>query len=102
LAEGYRLIASKLVPAGRERYELWYVVTGPAYPAGVICLSLIEKHGLMWGHKDMTEGEEPYFYSCPIEFLSLAVPADTSYGTGWREKVRNYAKAQAKKGVRAL
>lgn len=54
-----------------------------------------------WGFKDMEESMHPYYYSCPLKYLSL-VPIDQYGGNAeWRENVQRYhARQQAKRRLR--
>ena len=39
-----------------------------------------------WGHQTVHEGDAPYYYDCPLEFLVLTPVLDAK----WREKVWAY------------
>ena len=47
---------------------------------------LLEKSGPWWGHKPMCEGDGPYYYSCPLKYLSM-VPEQNAE---WRRIVREH------------
>ncbi len=50
-----------------------------------------------WGYKDLDESMHPYFYSCPLGYLSM-VPLDQYGGNGeWRQGVTTYHAQQAEK-----
>jgi len=47
---------------------------------------LLDRQGDEWGHKPIVEAMHPFYYSCPLAFLSMA-PVQCP---GWREGVRAY------------
>lgn len=47
---------------------------------------LLDRQGDEWGHKPMDEAMHPFYYSCPLAFLSMAPVQSPS----WREGVRAY------------
>lgn len=50
-----------------------------------------------WGYKDMEESMGPYYFSCPLGYLSL-VPIDHYGGNAeWREQVVEHHRRRAKK-----
>ena len=53
-------------------------------PRTVIVCFLLEGSHHGWGYKDLSEGEHPYYYTCPLKYLELA-PETCS---GWRAEVR--------------
>jgi hypothetical protein len=44
-----------------------------------------------WGHKSMTEADEPYYYNCPLSLLKAASTPVNSNSVRWREEVRKRA-----------
>jgi hypothetical protein len=51
----------------------------------IVCNLLArEPHG--WGYKDMDESVHPFYYSCPLKYLSLAPVANAE----WREAVKAF------------
>jgi len=79
LATGYSIAARRTV--GNEH---WYVVKGPEFPEGIICLALLRKERDGWSYKPMDESVGPYYWRCPLAFLRLA----KEYNAEWRAKVR--------------
>lgn len=76
---------------------LWSVVSITAKQAGVqglaagesvciICCDLLEASGNEWGHKSLVEAEHPYYYSCPLRFLTMAPEQCVT----WRARVHSY------------
>jgi len=43
-----------------------------------------------WGYKDMEESMHPYFYSCPLKYLTLVPIEEFGGHAEWRELVRSY------------
>lgn len=54
---------------------------------------LMEKNGEYWGHKPLCEEDGPYYYSCPLKYLSMAPEQNAE----WREKVRKYHNQRARR-----
>jgi hypothetical protein len=74
---------------------LWMVCevtpkTADAKTVRYIELCLIDRHDGCWGFKNMDEGMGPYYFSCPLAYLDMAPPPETSSTFNWRERVRAY------------
>ncbi|ECF1703686.1 hypothetical protein ACV3J8_14670 [Salmonella enterica] len=52
----------------------------------MICCDLLQRSGDSWGYKSLSEDDSPFYYSCPLSYLSLAPVSSAS----WRESVRVY------------
>ena len=76
---------------------LWSVARVTAKQAGVLDLAegesttfircdLLEGAGGEWGHKPLDEAAHPYYYSCPLRYLSMAPVKSPE----WREGVHAY------------
>lgn len=64
-------------------------------PVRFICLYALTKSGGDWGYKPMDESCGPYYYSCPLSYLDMAVGGDsTDTAKEWRKEVRNHWKAK--------
>ncbi|HNC58609.1 MAG TPA: hypothetical protein PLP33_24490 [Leptospiraceae bacterium] len=76
--------------------QLW-MIGKTAENEKFILLALIQSggkgHG--FGYKDMSESAHPYFYNCPLNFLSEVPPANEE----WREGVRQYHKRKAEEKI---
>lgn len=87
LPPGYGMLQSQAIGN-----NFWYLYKDQQ---GVtrIGLSLMQgggrDRGMGWGHKDMEERDHPYYYNCPISYLSKASPAEGK-AVEWRESVRKY------------
>lgn len=53
----------------------------------ITCI-LLDVHGNLWGYKAIQEAMEPYYYSCPKHFLTLATHFTHEE---WRRMVRNHS-----------
>jgi len=53
-------------------------------PKTILICFLLEGSPGGWGYKDLSEGEHPYYYTCPLKYLELA-PETCSE---WRAEVR--------------
>ena len=77
---------------------LWSVVEMTAKVEGVhrdllpgqslrtIRCDLLQRSGNQWGYKSLDESMHPYYYSCPLSYLSLA----PEQSVDWRAGVRAY------------
>lgn len=92
---------------GRFRGVLWTVLSRKFLVDGVevrpeerwIGCDLMQysKENEGFGYKDMTESEHPYYYSCPLGYLSL-VPIDKYGGNSeWREQVVEHHRRRTEK-----
>lgn len=57
------------------------------------CDLLQGQRGYGWGYKDMCESMHPYYYSCPMAYLTIVPVACEP----WREQVRAYHAQQARR-----
>jgi len=64
----------------RHRYET------DTYERFITCDLLQTQRNYGWGYKDMCESMHPYYYTCPLKYLSMAPVACKE----WRDKVREY------------
>ena len=80
---------------------LWYVMEithkgdSPGVERFIGCSLLGAMKDVGWGSKDMDESMGPCNYNVPLEYLDL-VP-EPAHNYGWRDKVRAYHAAHAKK-----
>lgn len=76
---------------------LWTVVRITAKQPGVLGLTageaitfigctLLDGAGDEWGYKSLDESAHPFYYSCPLRYLSMAPPVCAA----WRELVRTF------------
>lgn len=94
----YRMLKSAMV--GSVYYgaiEVRDVATGSAKVCGVITLTCgkCKYDGTLWGHKDMDETMEPYYYDCPAKILALLTPTDDDRANAWRNKCRERLRKKA-------
>jgi hypothetical protein len=59
----------------------------------IACYLLKSDKGYGWGYKDMDESMHPFYYSCPLKYLSMVPQACAE----WREGVRNYHRQRNRK-----
>lgn len=52
----------------------------------IIGCTLLERSSGWWGYKAMEEQGHPYYYSCPLKYLTMAPERSPE----WREAVREY------------
>lgn len=99
LREGFRILDHSLVGG-----HLWLVVERDL-PDGacerIICLELIEAHAGQWGNKSISEREHPYYFDCPLRLLDLAGPTISSKAEEWRQAVREFHAARARRRRKA-
>jgi hypothetical protein len=57
------------------------------------CDLLQSERGYGWGYKDMCESMDPYYYSCPLDYLTIVPVACEA----WRERVREYHARQKRR-----
>jgi hypothetical protein len=79
---------------------LWAVIehnTGDANSRYINLYLLESKRGYGWGYKSIGECMEPYECSCPLAFLQMVPEGNES----WRDRVRLYWAAKAKRGAQA-
>lgn len=96
---------SKVIAHSRRGNCLWSVreivkvKPGDPYKVGdkVILLDLlVRERGGFTGYKPMDESMHPYYYSCPLKFLTMA---NFGINTEWREGVRRWHKEQREKSA---
>lgn len=77
--------------------HLWILVQHPDGNTFIdFCLlSSGKKHGIGWGYKPMNEEMHPYYYSCPLKFLSKAPVLNQK----WRDGVIKYHETRKGKGI---
>lgn len=84
----HQILAHELIAEGDD-YVLW-TVNELTHPDGTveraIWCDLVQCFGGAWGYKALSEGEHPYYYSCPLNYLSM-VPVCCQ---GWRDGVLQY------------
>jgi hypothetical protein len=96
-------VSSKAVKHSLNGNHLWYVIEQTVKATGeaqrVICLSLLQydKRDRCYGHKDMSEDCGPCYYDCPLGFLDMVTPSDSTFAEGWREKVREHHASKAER-----
>ncbi len=63
-----------------------------------ITCNLIEydKSDNSYGYKDISEDSHPYYYDCPISFLTLCPPLTSEGSIAWRKEVRKQYNAKVK------
>jgi hypothetical protein len=61
---------------------MWILVTPKGYDCKIIGLYLMEKRGT-WGYKDMEEASGPFYFDCPLDWLSQAPVQNQN----WRDAV---------------
>lgn len=76
------------------KQDLNHLSTGQA--TNVICCDLLQGSGSEWGYKSLSEDVHPFYYSCPLSYLSLAPVLSSD----WREGVRTYHSRLAARRVR--
>ena len=59
-------------------------------------LCLLGSHDREWGYKDMDETMGPYYYDCPISYLSMLTEPRNDSARAWREQVKKYNDDKAK------
>ena len=87
-----RCLAHSVV--GNVLWSVWEVDTPEKAERFIRCdLLRYDRNDQCWGYKDMDEGMHPYYYSCPLRFLSMAPVACQA----WRDNVIKYHAAQKDK-----
>lgn len=84
-----KVLAIKNVRAGA--WVVWEIEKPDGTADRFIECILVERKRGSYGYKTMDEGMHPYYYDCPIKFLTLAPVASEA----WRAEVRAHAYAKS-------
>jgi hypothetical protein len=70
--------------------RVWLLIENKQTLRKEVVLYLVDKMGDCYGYKDMHEDMGPFFWDCPVAFLTLASAPQTDTAAEWRAKVRTY------------